>query len=386
MNKRIINILLGIFTFLFVGTSAFAVSEYFNGFETDTTGWFGSISQVASGTDGITSSDGSYHAVIEAGAYTQWGGYETAFPANGYVTEVDIYLDMSEADGSDKRFDYTSAVNTPADTHRRDFVFNIGTKPGETDQFVVSASNNALGWPSNPDRSPVTINQSGWYTFRHTFQDNGSGILEAVMEVLDGTGAVIGSWTLSDPTDIIGTTVGGNRYGWFPGSRFDFDTLAIDNSHKYDIIVDEDAPDVEITSPADGSEVSGTVDVYGSVTDENPWRYYTVVRDAANNIVAGPGTVYDDESFTNQLLFSWDTTAVDDGTYTIRLEARDEFNNKDAGSIHVITVEVNNIIGPPMSKDECKDGGWITFNNPTFKNQGQCVSYIQANEKAGKKI
>ncbi len=29
----------------------------------------------------------------------------------------------------------------------------------------------------------------------------------------------------------------------------------------------------------------------------------------------------------------------------------------------------------PATKDECKDGGWMTFNDPSFKNQGDCVSY-----------
>jgi hypothetical protein len=28
----------------------------------------------------------------------------------------------------------------------------------------------------------------------------------------------------------------------------------------------------------------------------------------------------------------------------------------------------------PSSADECKNGGWQTFNDPVFKNQGQCVS------------
>lgn len=32
-------------------------------------------------------------------------------------------------------------------------------------------------------------------------------------------------------------------------------------------------------------------------------------------------------------------------------------------------------VGPPTNKDQCKDGGWMTFNSPSFKNQGQCVSY-----------
>lgn len=39
----------------------------------------------------------------------------------------------------------------------------------------------------------------------------------------------------------------------------------------------------------------------------------------------------------------------------------------------------------PQTMDECKKGGWKTFTNPEFKNQGQCVSYVQANEHAGKR-
>jgi hypothetical protein len=39
---------------------------------------------------------------------------------------------------------------------------------------------------------------------------------------------------------------------------------------------------------------------------------------------------------------------------------------------------------PPSNKDQCKDNGWKTFTNPTFKNQGQCVSFVQANLKADK--
>ncbi len=30
----------------------------------------------------------------------------------------------------------------------------------------------------------------------------------------------------------------------------------------------------------------------------------------------------------------------------------------------------------PVDKNECKNGGWKTFTNPTFKNQGQCVSSV----------
>src|SRR5258708_163805 len=29
------------------------------------------------------------------------------------------------------------------------------------------------------------------------------------------------------------------------------------------------------------------------------------------------------------------------------------------------------LVGPPTNKDQCKNGGWKTFNNPVFKNQGE---------------
>ena len=49
----------------------------------------------------------------------------------------------------------------------------------------------------------------------------------------------------------------------------------------------------------------------------------------------------------------------------------------------VVTFEPNT----PKSKDDCKKGGWQDLedaNGDPFKNQGQCVSYFQANENAGK--
>ena len=31
----------------------------------------------------------------------------------------------------------------------------------------------------------------------------------------------------------------------------------------------------------------------------------------------------------------------------------------------------------PTSKDQCKNGGWQQFDHPAFKNQGDCVSYVE---------
>lgn len=34
------------------------------------------------------------------------------------------------------------------------------------------------------------------------------------------------------------------------------------------------------------------------------------------------------------------------------------------------------LVGPPTNRSECRNGGWQIFNNPTFNNQGDCVSFV----------
>jgi len=39
--------------------------------------------------------------------------------------------------------------------------------------------------------------------------------------------------------------------------------------------------------------------------------------------------------------------------------------------------------GAPTDADQCKNGGWRQFTNPTFRNQGACVSFTQHNNGRG---
>lgn len=211
---------------------------YANGFEqaddvasgTSSSDAMNNVSRVASGTDGIASADGDWHGTAAATAssdlrFTRYGGYSSTFPSGGYTTSADFYLDMSlSTGGNDVRFDWSSAVNTASGAHRRDFIFSVGTNG--SGGFVMSASNNSPGWPANPARDPHTVTTTGWYTFEHVFRDDG-GVLEVDMNVRDSAGSLLKSWTLSDPSDMIGTTVGGNRYGWLVVSGFS--SLAMDN-------------------------------------------------------------------------------------------------------------------------------------------------------------
>ncbi len=232
----------------------------FQGFETDIDGWdvFSSMNffptRVASGTNGVPSASGSWHAVgsvtssqVPAG---NWGGYAGhcdcasiscatgPFPTHGYTTSVEVYLDLAAAVASDTRFDYSSAINRPNGNHRRDFIFNVGyydagdaTSPGAgADRYIVSASNNSGQPPFNPPALPVAVTATGWYTFEHRFYRTGLNVLACEMTLLDPSGAVAGQWTRSDPTDIIDVTVGGNRYAWFPINAFP--NLAFDNAAR----------------------------------------------------------------------------------------------------------------------------------------------------------
>jgi hypothetical protein len=222
-----------------------AFAAFFQGFETDTAGWF-NTTRVPTGTHVVaTKPPGAFHAEDGGGAFTRWGGYGKTFPPGGYTTSVDIYLDIQPPYGApltmtpypnDSRFDWSSAVSTPSCGFQRDFVFNAGFYTdsditGTGPRFVISASNNATrsgAFPKNPGRMPYTINAEGWYTFEHRFRDNGLGVLAVDLTIKNALGVPLMTWTLSDPSDVIGSTVGGNRYGWFVIDEFPF--LAFDTS------------------------------------------------------------------------------------------------------------------------------------------------------------
>jgi hypothetical protein len=40
-------------------------------------------------------------------------------------------------------------------------------------------------------------------------------------------------------------------------------------------------------------------------------------------------------------------------------------------------------VAAPTDKDQCKNDGWQTFTDPSFKNEGDCVSFVATNGKKG---
>jgi parallel beta-helix repeat protein len=258
---------------------AVPAAGFFEGFELGSSGWLsqsgGEAVRVASGTDGIASQAGGFHARVTGSVFTRWGGYTNVFPAGGYLTSIGIYLDVGISANNDTRFDFSSAVNKPDGNHRRDFAFNAGyyNDAGEGPRFVISASNSTgrpNSFPKNPGRDPFAITTSGWYTFQHRFFDSGNGVLAVQMSIKDASGATLHSWTLSDSTDIIGSTVGGNRYGFFATQELPF--LAIDNSFESNpstVYVDDDWASLPAGTDPDGSGPANLLgfDAFSSIQD-----------------------------------------------------------------------------------------------------------------------
>lgn len=72
----------------------------------------------------------------------------------------------------------------------------------------------------------------------------------------------------------------------------------------------------------------------------------------------------------------WDTTYPG---YTAGF--REDTGWAPNGTVSMKITASPTLVGPPTSKDQCNKNGWMTFNNPSFKNQGDCVSFAATGGK-----
>ena len=153
-----------------------------------------------------------------------------------------MYLDFALADGADRRFNYTVAINGLTCAHLSDFVVSLGTRPGIPGEWIASASQNCPGWPSNPGRNPQPITTgTGWYTLKYIFK-NEAGLLDVDVEIKNSSAVTVAYFDVSTdynpgsglvPIPI--AIVSGHRYAWFcapePGPGYvALPFIAFDNS------------------------------------------------------------------------------------------------------------------------------------------------------------
>lgn len=206
-------------------TQSASVTAWDQGFEVDTDGWFdinngwyGGVERVASGTNGITSADGVWHAIFtsdqDSAPFTRFGGYSDQWPTGGFTASMDFYFDIGWSEG--EGFDYSVAATGSDNLHQRDYIFHVGMTD---DGLLVNGSNNTDAafndWKLKNENggTPYTISSSGWYALEHSFYAAG-GYLAVDLNLRDSGGSLLWSATRSNIADTIPGDVGGNRYGW----------------------------------------------------------------------------------------------------------------------------------------------------------------------------
>jgi hypothetical protein len=217
-------------------TSAMAEFGYFESFENATTGWSpytSDVNQVASGTNGINATDGSFYGLIGPGQSGASSGAFDTFGANnatfglGFTAGTDVYIDLSDAAVADGTygFDFTIAINDNTGSHAQDNIFHVGAIDDGSGGFdvAVNASHNT-DFGLNPFKinnspfgtSPATFIDSGWYTFQVSFTPGLADAVDVLFEVskeLDGS-TLFSAATQSSPAQYSLSTAGGDRYGW----------------------------------------------------------------------------------------------------------------------------------------------------------------------------
>ena len=247
-----------------VGAAVFAVSQpvlatvapvWNQGFEMNADGWmdtddawYGDITRVPSGTDGIDASEGDWYAVAQgdasSGPFSRFDGYRSEWPGE-WKAELDVYLDPSWNAGTG--FDYSVAATGSDGAHQRDYIFHV-TKDTSTGELIVAGSNNTNFAPQEDleNINHYVVEEAGWYTLQHFFKDQG-GALAVDLKLLDHDGNVLFTETRFNPADTIPAEVGGNRYSWFTfinvdGLPIDEHQLLLDMPDKNDILMESGVP------------------------------------------------------------------------------------------------------------------------------------------------
>jgi len=231
---------------------ATAGSIYFQGFETNTSGWYvasggdnnGSITRVASDTGGITAADGNYYAQVGnstnayqagygTGGYTVFGSAPQTTPGSTFSQSIDIYIDPS----------------TPAPTNPGVAAFWIDADPNPQDQttgdsggehdfaLFYNGTSAAVEADDGNGATLGTITSAGWYNFQFLYSassPNPTGISNTTLNLSKVGGGLIGSTTLmnnSDGVTIENQDLTGPNFIWLPvwQNGFSNNLLAIDD-------------------------------------------------------------------------------------------------------------------------------------------------------------
>ena len=226
-------------------------ATFFNGFEVNTAGWFdiylgdlvGPITRVASGTNGVVSADGSWHAEVELpicgdGPWTEFGGYSSVFPAGGFSQFVDVYIDPAMGNVG-----YGWALDnalTGSDGNWEE-AGGVGALKVDGGNWWLAADGDGAGYPGPATGGQgLEVDTAGWYTIESQWVENIADPTQIDRNtfIYDSNGTLL--YSHSNLQQVALADAGGNRYGWFLDSEctsfpMGF-VLPIDNSRLVQLV------------------------------------------------------------------------------------------------------------------------------------------------------
>jgi hypothetical protein len=353
-------------------------------------------------TMNITSMD------LEIGNFSGVGNFHTGTPT---------WAVSGDVNGSDVSFlvdyDLSSYYVNVIGTIKSDGTM-FGTATSSSNQtFTWSTTSGAAIFNRHAEITSPTEAQvvSGFVSFDAmlTDKDNNDSVQWAVREgtCAAGIGTVFGNVDGKSDTytwDHVNFHASADTSSWTPGNYcFIFNPtesagdIAIRETREF-ILKDTVAPLVTIESPSEGDVVSGTVEIYGTVIEDYMLSHYNIsvypgdadFNDFSKRIAQA--TIYRTTGFSNELIFTWDSTGFEDGEYLIRLAARDAAGNRSYDgeaylggddSQHVITVTVDNVHTKAETLIESGVPGKGLENAPGLQKPFNPKS--QAGKHAGKK-
>lgn len=150
-------------------------------------------------------------------------------------------------------------------------------------------------------------------------------------------------------------------------------------SAPWKVTVDNTAP----TAPGSPILVSSVSPTSSTTVGQQVWSFSTST-DTLSGVSRYEYSVNSTTTWINNLLSTSITTALGIGTHTISVRAIDGANNTSPVASSTFTVTASSTVAtstppvaPPVKASQCKRMGWKTFTNPSFKNQGKCVSFVE---------
>lgn len=150
-------------------------------------------------------------------------------------------------------------------------------------------------------------------------------------------------------------------------------------SLPWQFTVDTTAP----TSPTNLTLVSSIPPSASSTNGTQMWSFGTST-DTLSGIGKYQYAINSTTTWVDNGLSNLITTTLGVGTHKLAVRALDKAGNISSAITATFVVTSSSTVvtetkrtDAPTTMNQCKNGGWKTFTNPVFKNQGRCVSFVE---------